>query len=127
MAPRVPHAGGGRKGPARATGVFETIKANPLASGAVAIAVVAGLLWLYLSSTDPLDLTCASVNADPNGAGTEAANAVYTGLSGQARTHTTPAITRAYLLMRCNEYPEATMAQIRDRLEHNLHATATSQ
>ena len=96
-------------------------------SSAVAFVLLAALVWLLSSANDPLALTCASVNADPGGAGMEAANAVYSGLSTEAQTHTTPATTHLYLVMRCREQPDATLAQIRDRLEHNLNAAATPQ
>ena len=69
--------------------MFETIKAHPVAGLAVLALLVAGGVWLYLWSSDPLNQTCREVNADPHGFGERAGDAVYDSLSDRAKSRTT--------------------------------------
>jgi hypothetical protein len=100
--------------------MFETMKKNPIPALIVLALVIAGGVWLYIWSTDPLNQTCRDVNEDPHGFGIRAADAIYDDLSERARAKTTREVTRMHVVTFCSiNDPKKSLSAMRDQIERD--------
>jgi hypothetical protein len=100
--------------------MFETMKRNPIPALIVLALLIGGGVWLYLWSTDPLNQTCADVNADPHGFGIRAADAIYDSLSDRAKARTTREVTRMHVTTFCSiNDPKKVLSAMRDQIERD--------
>jgi hypothetical protein len=100
--------------------MFETMKSHPLGALIVLAILIAGGVWLYLWSTDPLNQTCQDVNQDPHGFGMRAADAIYDSLSDRAKAKTTREVTRMHVTTFCSiNDPKKVLSAMRDQIERD--------
>ena len=100
---------------------------NPIAIAVLAVIVVAGGVWLYMYSTDPLHDSCRHVLADWDNLGPKTADALYDSLTDAQKARTTRAGTRMYLDTACrieSDIGDTTVEQVRAKMEQNLSAPA---
>lgn len=103
--------------------MFETIKTHPIVALGVFAVLIAGGVWLYLWSTNPLNQTCRQVNEDPEGLGMRAADAIYDSLSDRAKTRTTRDVTRMHVVTFCSiNDDKKVLSEMRDQIERDATA-----
>jgi hypothetical protein len=100
--------------------MFETVKAHPIPALVVLALLIAGGVWLYMWTTDPLNQTCREVNADPYGFGERAGDALYDSLSDRAKARTTRDVTRMHVVSFCSVNDQKkVLSDMRDQIERD--------